>query len=424
MSVMMSPLAIAAPVGASSATKPAGLLSESAVAPATAQGQGAFAALLAATLPQGGAQIVAGNALITPQETDPAQNDPAMAALLAETNGLIQTLQADGATTDLSAMVVAFVGLLQRYDAATGGDTAAVFLQNLAALDGADFAALNAATLDPAALMATLGQLAGLPMVPQADVVSAMSVQQHATQPDFPVTADPRRGVQTAHNEPRHLTAAPAQPIGVTDAGTLTDVALAQTSANAPVVAQTDLRGAVLSAVNAAIFAPQADVLPAGTILSEQRMTPQALPDVARPADVAPPPQHGFARNLAQQIKQATFGEGQTRISLAPRGLGEIEIDMGPDEAGNLRIVLRADNPAVLQALRGDRDGLLQTLTSSGTEIRDADLSFEDFSQRQQRDTDRTAAPIRPQTEAPQDEPDTAYSPPNSTVDGALDMLT
>ena len=146
---------------------------------------------------------------------------------------------------------------------------------------------------------------------------------------------------------------------------------------------------------------------------------------MARPVDVWQPPASGFARNLVQQIRTAKFVDGHTRISLAPRGLGEIEIDMRPDEAGKLRIILRAENPAVLHALRGDRDGLLLTLTESGADIREADLSFEDFSHRQRRETDLAHAPsLRIPEDGLVEAPEVEITPARITAAGSLDMLT
>jgi hypothetical protein len=99
----------------------------------------------------------------------------------------------------------------------------------------------------------------------------------------------------------------------------------------------------------------------------------------ARPAaegQVAP----AFARHLSAQVSSARVSEGVTRIELTPRGLGDIEIDMRHDEAGKLRIVLKAENPAVLNAFRQDREILLGALRDGGFAAEEADLSFESFS--------------------------------------------
>ncbi|MGP1358093.1 flagellar hook-length control protein FliK, partial [Roseicyclus sp.] len=93
----------------------------------------------------------------------------------------------------------------------------------------------------------------------------------------------------------------------------------------------------------------------------------------------------GFARNLVGQVRATPLAEGTTRIELRPRGLGDIEIDMRHDEAGKLRIILKAENPVVLSALRNDRDMLIGALREGGAAVEDADLSFESFGGHQSR---------------------------------------
>jgi hypothetical protein len=100
------------------------------------------------------------------------------------------------------------------------------------------------------------------------------------------------------------------------------------------------------------------------------------------------PTSPAFARHLAAQVTGARISEGNTRIELTPRGLGDIEIDMRHDEAGKLRVVLKADNPAVLTAFRQDRELLIGALRESGgAEMTgsDVDLSFESFAGHQSR---------------------------------------
>jgi flagellar hook-length control protein FliK len=186
-----------------------------------------------------------------------------------------------------------------------------------------------------------------------------------------------------------------------------------------------DVRNLVMTALATAGAGPEAEAFALSSTQADLRPIMAAAPDMARPVEVWQPPASGFARNLAQQIRTATFVDGHTRISLAPRGLGEIEIDMRPDEAGKLRIILRAENPAVLHALRGDRDGLLLTLTESGADVRDADLSFEDFGQRHRREAGSADAPTaRIADIGPADTPDPVDRPRHIGATGTLDMLT
>lgn len=112
-----------------------------------------------------------------------------------------------------------------------------------------------------------------------------------------------------------------------------------------------------------------------------QAVTPAIAAAVPTPVQHQAP-QSGFARNLAGQIRGVSFSEGTTRIELSPQGLGGIEIEISPDEAGKLRVVLRAENPAVLNAMRSDREMLAGLLRDGGATVEDSAMSFEDLGQR------------------------------------------
>ena len=87
--------------------------------------------------------------------------------------------------------------------------------------------------------------------------------------------------------------------------------------------------------------------------------------------------QSRFAAALADQVRSAEVGEGRTRIELSPRGLGTIEVDVTTRDDGTLQVVVRADNPAVLNSLRSERDLLAQAL--GGLQTGSLDLqSFSD----------------------------------------------
>lgn len=73
--------------------------------------------------------------------------------------------------------------------------------------------------------------------------------------------------------------------------------------------------------------------------------------------------------NVASEI-------GRTRIELSPRGLGELEVDLRTDPSGRIRIVIRAENPMVLEALRADKDMLGDMLSGGRNGV---DLEFEMF---------------------------------------------
>ncbi|WP_353475728.1 flagellar hook-length control protein FliK (plasmid) [Salipiger sp. H15] len=79
------------------------------------------------------------------------------------------------------------------------------------------------------------------------------------------------------------------------------------------------------------------------------------------------------------QIRASSSADGKINVELKPEGLGKVEIALGPDEAGKLQVVVRADQPAVLAALRADRDGLVALLRDAGHAVEDGALSFSDM---------------------------------------------
>lgn len=190
--------------------------------------------------------------------------------------------------------------------------------------------------------------------------------------------------------------------------------ALAQQAKIGPEGAEPTLREP--TTVEAAQPAPR--TLDAG-VTSRAPMEPQAPPPPAAPQLAS-----GFSRAVASQIRNATLNDGVTRISLTPGGIGEIEIDL-TQEDGQLRVVIRAENQGVLQALRGDREGLAALLGNEGAGFDESQLSFESFDRGNggdRGDGRPTAVPaIENDAEA---EPVAGPATPSGGGAGRLDMLT
>lgn len=108
--------------------------------------------------------------------------------------------------------------------------------------------------------------------------------------------------------------------------------------------------------------APQAQV----------QATAQTMPATPPPVD---------PREVLGQLRANVSDQGRIRVELRPEGLGTVEIDLAPDEAGQLRVVVRAEQAAVLTALRGERDGLIAMLRDAGHTLEDGAMSFGDFGQ-------------------------------------------
>lgn len=130
-----------------------------------------------------------------------------------------------------------------------------------------------------------------------------------------------------------------------------------------------------------------------------------------------------FAAALADQVRSAEVGEGRTRIELSPRGLGSIEVDVTTRDDGTLQVIVRAENPAVLNSLRNERDLLAQAL--GGLDAGSLDLqSFSDGTG-QEPQRDRGAAPARPNGEkAAATGGDPAPAPVATIGAGRLDIMT
>ncbi|EPX78047.1 flagellar hook-length control protein FliK [Salipiger mucosus] len=83
-----------------------------------------------------------------------------------------------------------------------------------------------------------------------------------------------------------------------------------------------------------------------------------------------------FSGMIANQLRNAQFTQNRMKVELAPRGLGELEIDVETDAAGKMRATIRAENPMVLDMLRSDKSQLHELLQSKGFELSSDDLEF------------------------------------------------
>jgi len=157
---------------------------------------------------------------------------------------------------------------------------------------------------------------------------------------------------------------------------------------------------------NALILADQASDLKA------------AAPSAEVQAKPAPKP---FADALISQVKAVEAKDGRTSVSLHPRGLGQIEIEVVTDKDSGTRVVVRVENPAVLQTLRDERQLLAQGLGFTDAGSFEFQQGFSDDGARdQQRSTagfgggiDDGAGPVT-----------AGVQHKNVVDDGQLDILT
>lgn len=380
-----------------------------------------FGAVLAALVPQ---RAGAGNVgpLEVTLQGDSMTGTAALDGLAEDIGDLTASVIADPGQLNTSQVVTRFLEILQQFDMATGASATQALVMNLNGLDPEGLSQLDAISENPVLLLAALSEFAGVPKT-EGVRVSILPVAPKAPAAAARVAEGPMRpeGEIAEGSLFRGSSVAERAPVGSMQGGQSVS---GQGQPNSP-ASSPDARGMIMAALVSPSDGAQPDaaMLPAPS--AEARPVSGTTVEIARPAEPAVPPPSGFARNLSQQIRSASFTEGQTRIALAPRGLGEIEIDMLPDEAGKLRIVLRAENPAVLQALRGDRDGLLLALADGGANVEEANLDFEDFSQRHRRngDTEQVAFGDPSGADA-EDAPSIATPQPRLLGTGALDILT
>lgn len=112
------------------------------------------------------------------------------------------------------------------------------------------------------------------------------------------------------------------------------------------------------------LLAPRAEAAPV------QGFDPATAAKVAAPQEAAPKgPPKPFAEALISQVKSVEVSEGRTSVSLHPRGLGNIEIEVVTEKDTAAKVVVRVENPAVLQSLRDERDLLAQAIGVSDSSI-------------------------------------------------------
>ncbi|GAA6199890.1 flagellar hook-length control protein FliK [Aquicoccus sp. SU-CL01552] len=130
-----------------------------------------------------------------------------------------------------------------------------------------------------------------------------------------------------------------------------------------------------------------------------------------------------FAAAVASQVRSAEIAEGRTRIELSPRGLGTIEVDVTTGSDGALKVVVRAENPAVLNALREERDLLAQVL--GGLDTGSLDLqSFSDSNGQGQQGDQPAGAPMAAANDMTATGADPAPVHTSQIGNGRLDIVT
>lgn len=109
-----------------------------------------------------------------------------------------------------------------------------------------------------------------------------------------------------------------------------------------------------------------AEVLQPNSTVGKDLTTTTPAQAAAQKAPVSKP----FSEALMMQVKAAEVVDGRTSVHLHPRGLGNIDVEViaGEKDVAS-KIIVRVENPIILQHLRDDRQLLAQTIGVSDSAL-------------------------------------------------------
>lgn len=107
------------------------------------------------------------------------------------------------------------------------------------------------------------------------------------------------------------------------------------------------------------------------SVLATSDLNAESVKTSSMPEASTKTPAKPFTEALMAQVKSVDVTQGRTTVNLIPRGLGNIEIEVLSESDVASKIVVRVENPAVLQALRDDRQILAQAIGASDSDIFD-----------------------------------------------------
>lgn len=228
---------------------------------------------------------------------------------------------------------------------------------------------------------AALAEIAPMPDRGDATHIAGSSAIRSVTPQSVDRDAPAGRGDVTGSNARRVVDGTGTSPSGGTGAEAPGGARIAPTSQDGagPVGGATPAGGALMATPKEATSGSSLRT-PGGEVAihapAEVRM--QSVEGSAPRPATGLPTGDGMQADIRAQIAGVRLSEGRTRIELTPRGLGDIEIDLR-QEGGQLRVVLRVENPAVLAGLRQDREGIAAMLRDGGVALGDGALGFESF---------------------------------------------
>jgi hypothetical protein len=255
----------------------------------------------------------------------------------------------------------------------------------------------------------------GQPPVLSSDrkTVVAQSVPFIPSSPTGSVMAENTQGAVTQIEPALQDGRVTDRPLMLGGTVTQTSVASSMAASVSGVFKPANLGTAPVELASTEQVSPASALLPTGSNAEVGQSAPTS--ETAAKAPAKP-----FSEALMAQVKSVEVAQGRTTVNLIPRGLGNIEIEVLSESDGAQKVVVRVENPAVLQALRDDRQSLAQAIGVSDSSSLDfQEHSAGDQTNPRQKNSGQTGAGF---SEVATQQPEQQHL--DVVQDGQLDILT
>ncbi len=157
------------------------------------------------------------------------------------------------------------------------------------------------------------------------------------------------------------------------------------------------------------------------TVLAPQPTELRAATPLDQPTPATPKaPAKPMADALMAQVRSVDVQEGRTTVNLHPRGLGTIEVELIAERDAASKVIVRVENPLVLQTLREERQLLAQTIGIADSSV----MSFEESATGERSFAGADDDAQAQGTFATDTSEEQARTHTNVVDDGVLDVLT
>lgn len=127
-----------------------------------------------------------------------------------------------------------------------------------------------------------------------------------------------------------------------------------------------------------------------------------------------PAPAAGFrsplAANVASQLQGHDLRDGAVTIRLKPHGMGLIEVEIARNARGDNEVLLRVQNPMVLEALRGERQAMADILSGQGGLSMELFLPDQEKQRQEQKKASGASTGLAPEQGEPEPDQEPRYA--------------